>query len=190
MNKHQQAVLEFHNAMDVVVGSEPGLRDTELRLNLIEEEAAEAAEALRDGIDIVHVVHELCDVLYVTYGAAVAFGVDLVPSTADAVRRAEPGVHQGDWLASLVERAAAAAAAAIRAGDLDGSVEGLDALASAAYLAAAHCGVEINPCFDEMHASQMTRAGGEVREDGKRLKPPTYRQPDLAPIIAKMGRVA
>jgi predicted HAD superfamily Cof-like phosphohydrolase len=172
--------------MDVVIGDTPGLRDTELRRNLIVEEAAEAAEALREG-DLVHVVHELCDVLYVSYGAAVTFGITLVPSTADVVHRAVPGVHNAEWLASMIERDAAATIKAIEGDDIGRTTACLNGLVSSVYLTAAHCGVEIGPCFDEMHKSQMTRIGGEVRADGKRLKPATYRFPDFAPILKAQG---
>lgn len=57
----------------------PGLPDKEtvkLRLELIQEEVRE----LKDGIDksnLVDIVDALCDILYVTYGAGHAFGIDL-----------------------------------------------------------------------------------------------------------------
>ncbi|NPA07267.1 MAG: hypothetical protein GXO54_07715 [Chloroflexi bacterium] len=42
--------------------------------------------------------------------------------------------------------------------------------------------------FDEVHRSNMTKLGPDgrpiYREDGKVLKPPTYRPPDLARILA------
>ena len=49
-----------------------------LRVSLIEEEASEFATAVQQG-DVVEMVDALCDLLYVTYGAAVDLGVDLEP---------------------------------------------------------------------------------------------------------------
>ena len=47
-----------------------------LRVKLIEEEVRELKEALQNN-DFVEVVDALADILYVTYGAGVAWGVDL-----------------------------------------------------------------------------------------------------------------
>lgn len=49
-------------------------------------------------------------------------------------------------------------------------------------------GVDLAPCFDEVHTSNLSKIGGEVRSDGKVLKPPTYKAPDLAPIIKAQGQ--
>lgn len=50
----------------------------ELRISLIEEEAREFAVATRAN-DVLEMIDALCDLLYVTYGAAVALGIDLEP---------------------------------------------------------------------------------------------------------------
>jgi NTP pyrophosphatase (non-canonical NTP hydrolase) len=72
----QAAVERFHCASGLAVGAWPAIRDAELRARLIEEEAAEAAEAIRAG-DLPAALKELCDLLYVTFGAGVTFGVEL-----------------------------------------------------------------------------------------------------------------
>lgn len=80
MNREQAMVAAFHHtfgspAPDTLHTDDyPG----ELRVRLIEEEAAEFAEAVRDH-DLPEMVDALCDLLYVTYGAAVSLGVDLEP---------------------------------------------------------------------------------------------------------------
>ena len=59
--------------------SRPTLPDVdlaELRLDLIQEELDELAQAIIDQ-DIVEIADALTDILYVTYGAGHAFGIDL-----------------------------------------------------------------------------------------------------------------
>lgn len=76
----QAQVKEFHEVFSLGAPStlEPNGFPAELRIRLIEEEAAEFAVAARSG-DVVGTIDALCDLLYVTYGAAVALGVDIKP---------------------------------------------------------------------------------------------------------------
>ena len=80
MHPAQRQVREFHEAFDL--GAPANLEaesfPAELRIRLIEEEAAEFAVAARAG-DLVGVLDALSDLLYVTYGAAVSLGVDIEP---------------------------------------------------------------------------------------------------------------
>jgi len=46
-------------------------------------------------------------------------------------------------------------------------------------------GIDIEPVFEEVHRSNMTKTGGSKREDGKILKGDNYVPPDIAAIIAK-----
>ncbi len=80
MHPAQRQVRDFHEAF--ALGA-PDALDTasfpaELRIRLIDEEAAEFAVAARAG-DVVGAIDALCDLLYVTYGAAVSLGVDIEP---------------------------------------------------------------------------------------------------------------
>lgn len=47
-------------------------------------------------------------------------------------------------------------------------------------------GVDAEPFFDEVHRANMAKAGGPVRADGKRLKPPGWTPPDIAGVLARM----
>lgn len=80
MDKFQRSVHEFHQMCGLGYPERPSLEGFpgELRVRLIEEEADEFAEAVRDS-DMVGMIDALCDLLYVTYGAAVCLGVDLEP---------------------------------------------------------------------------------------------------------------
>lgn len=71
----QRHVREFHEAFGLTLGDEPAIRDADLRVKLLREEALEAAEAIEAG-DLVKAVDGLIDTIYVCLGALVAFGVD------------------------------------------------------------------------------------------------------------------
>ena len=46
------------------------------------------------------------------------------------------------------------------------------------------CGIDIQPCWDEVHRSNMTKfIDGHRREDGKWIKGPSYSPANLKPII-------
>lgn len=102
MNRWQLAVEEFHHATNSTIGTDIEIRDRALRAKLIMEEAVETVSAL--GFEVSASIHEtrdenevmigrfykdydephlldfidgLCDLVYVTLGAAVAAGVDL-----------------------------------------------------------------------------------------------------------------
>ena len=74
-----EKVLQFCQTFGHHVGKEPSWPDVDtirLRTNLIKEEATETIKALTEE-DIPEIAKELADLLYVTYGTAVAFGIDL-----------------------------------------------------------------------------------------------------------------
>ena len=72
-------VKDFMRAFKQPVADAPAFPDNkvvDLRYDLIQEEVFELSEAI-DEMDIVAVADALTDILYVTYGAAAAFGIDL-----------------------------------------------------------------------------------------------------------------
>jgi predicted HAD superfamily Cof-like phosphohydrolase len=71
--------------------------------------------------------------------------------------------------------------------DLVGYIDGLCDLICVAYGSALEAGVDLEPFWDEVHRSNMAKAGGPVREDGKVLKPPGWVPPDIAGILAAMS---
>lgn len=79
MTRHRDMVAEFHTVFRLPIADEPDLTDLDtqdLRLALIEEEWIELRDALLAG-DLVEVADALADLLYVTYGAALTFGIDI-----------------------------------------------------------------------------------------------------------------
>lgn len=118
MHRPQDQVAAFHATHGVTIGDSPAIRDGELRVSLIAEEASETIEAIGAG-DLVGALDGLCDLLYVAYGTAVSFGVDLEPffdevhasnmAKVSAERRADGKVlKSADWqpprIAELLER--------------------------------------------------------------------------------------
>lgn len=119
-------VGDFHRAYGLPIRSAPtaavGPDQVALRQALIEEEVRELADAARLG-DVVGVADALADIVYVAYGTAHVYGIDL-----DAV-------------------------------------------------------------LDEVHSSNMTKLGADGRPvrraDGKVLKGPDYRPPDVRGVLAR-----
>jgi len=86
---HCLDLLEFHKAVGLAAPDVPSLPDAqtlELRRTLIQEEFAEVmaefdkAREAKSVLELSNLLHELADLLYVTYGTFVACGVD-----ADAI---------------------------------------------------------------------------------------------------------
>jgi predicted HAD superfamily Cof-like phosphohydrolase len=122
-------VGEFHRSYGLPIRTSPtaavGDQQTALRLALIEEEVGELRQAAVVG-DLVGVADALADIVYVAYGSAHVYGIDL-----DAV-------------------------------------------------------------LDEVHSSNMTKLGADGRPvrraDGKVLKGPDYRPPDVKSVLGARRR--
>jgi predicted HAD superfamily Cof-like phosphohydrolase len=81
MMQPQDMVAEFHRKFDIPVGDRPSIvseATRQLRVRLIQEEFAELQEAMA-AQDLPAVAKELADLLYVVYGTAVSYGLDMDP---------------------------------------------------------------------------------------------------------------
>lgn len=81
MMQPQDMVAEFHRKFDIPIGERPSIppdATRQLRVRLIQEEFAELKEAMT-AQDLPAVAKELADLLYVVYGTAVSYGVDMDP---------------------------------------------------------------------------------------------------------------
>lgn len=78
----KQAMVDaFHRAFDIFVSAAPTVvdrRTRELRVKLIQEEFDELKEAMESG-DLPSIAKEMADLLYVVYGTAVSYGIDMDP---------------------------------------------------------------------------------------------------------------
>ena len=104
-NKIQLQVMEFHKAFDLVVNETPTIVDEktkQFRKNLIDEEVAELYEAM-DKEDLVGIADGLADLLYVVYGMAVSYGINMEPISNEVHRSnmTKVGGHKredGKWI--------------------------------------------------------------------------------------------
>lgn len=108
MTPEQAKVLEFHRQFQGHLEVTPKFPPTDvidLRYKLIREELTEFVDAC-NAKDIVEVADALGDMLYVVYGAALAFGIDMQP-VFDEIHRSnmtKVGGHKGPdgkWIKPL-----------------------------------------------------------------------------------------
>jgi predicted HAD superfamily Cof-like phosphohydrolase len=168
--------------MGNVIGAEPGLRDQVLRKNLIEEERHEVIDAINHE-NLAHLAGELSDLLYVVYGSAVTFGLDL-PDLTLKHKILPPAIRFPVVQKSRISRAVAGLIIAIDSGDLARVEKNLLTTVMAVARVEADCGLDLVPFFAEVQRANMAKASGPVRADGKRLKPPDWVAPDLNGVLA------
>lgn len=79
MHDEQKMVLEFHQQFGIYASSNaavPNEKTEALRLHLIQEEFDELQVALKEK-NLTSIAKELADLLYVVYGTAVSYGIDM-----------------------------------------------------------------------------------------------------------------
>ena len=88
--------------------------------------------------------------------------------------------YNGELRCALIEEEAAEFRTSWEARDRTAMIDALCDLLYVTLGAAVQMGVELDPFFSEVHAANMKKAGGQVREDGKQLKPEGWMPPDIA----------
>jgi predicted HAD superfamily Cof-like phosphohydrolase len=73
---------------------------------------------------------------------------------------------------------------ALTQGDVAAVAKELADLLYVVYGTAVSCGIDMEPVFEEVHRSNMSKVGGHKRADGKWVKPPGYSPACLGPILA------
>ena len=97
-----------------------------------------------------------------------------------------PKIRRAELRASLIEEEARETVEAIRSGDLIETIDGLCDLLCVVHGAALEFGIDLDPFWSEVHRTNMAKAGGPVREDGKRLKPEGWKPPDLRRVLREL----
>lgn len=77
--------------------------------------------------------------------------------------------------------------AAFESKDLPGIAKELADLLYVVYGTAVSCGIDMEPVFEEVHRSNMSKVGGYKREDGKWIKPPTYSPANIPPLLLQQS---
>jgi predicted HAD superfamily Cof-like phosphohydrolase len=81
MTDEQTMVQDFHRKFEILIQTAPAnLTDEiqQLRVRLIQEEFDELKESMTTG-NLASVAKEMADLLYVVYGTAVSYGIDMKP---------------------------------------------------------------------------------------------------------------
>jgi len=116
-----------------------------------------------------------------------AYGLPVRDEPQRAVDAAQVALRQ-----SLIEEEVGELRAAAAAGDLIGVADALADIVYVAYGTAHTYGVDLDAVLDEVHASNMTKLGADGapirREDGKVLKGPDYRPPDIGAVLGLAAR--
>jgi predicted HAD superfamily Cof-like phosphohydrolase len=111
-----------------------------------------------------------------------AYGLPLRDAPTVAV-----GSDQVELRQALIEEEVAELAAAARAGDLIAVADALADIVYVAYGTAHVYGIDLDAVLDEVQTSNMTKLGADGRPirraDGKVLKGPDYRPPDIAAVL-------
>lgn len=94
-----------------------------------------------------------------------------------------PGIRHPELRAELIREEARETVDAIGARDLIGAIDGMCDLLCVVYGTALTFGIDLAPFWDEVHRTNMAKAGGPVREDGKRLKPKDWQPPDIVGVL-------
>lgn len=104
---------------------------------------------------------------------------------------AEVGIEQMALRQALIEEEVGELRQAALAGDIVGIADALADIVYVAYGSACVYGIDLDAVLDEVHASNMTKLGADGcpvrRADGKVLKGPDYRPPDIGRVLGLAG---
>lgn len=191
MRTAYEQIVEFETAFDPNFTGvpetpvKPSDETVKLRISLIEEECKEVVEAIDNGNDLGHIAKELSDLLYVVYGTAAKYGIDI-----DSPKLVSNELHYVDLLKEYIERNTKNLVADIKFGGDDYDMVGsyMRQLVAGVHFVAVLYGLDIDECFKIVHENNMSKVDPETgkpnyREDGKLLKPEGYQKVDLNPHV-------
>lgn len=186
ISEFQTLVANFHKGMDL--SKNPGQLAPELRISLIDEEVKETSMAMKEKNALL-TIDGLCDVLYVTYGTADVYGLEL--DTCEQER--QPLASVANWIEILnsidcFTYQASCAIAAIREQKPERMRIDLQELAEGCWDCAAQgLALDLRPFFREVHRTNMWKLKGPKREDGKQLKPVGWKPPRIEAMYYRLA---
>lgn len=89
--------------------------------------------------------------------------------------------------ATLIHEEAEELVTALEEGDLIEIADGIADVLVVALGAAARCGIDVLPIFEEVHKTNMAKVNGPIRADGKRQKPPGWKPPEVGWLLGEQG---
>jgi predicted HAD superfamily Cof-like phosphohydrolase len=187
-------VRRFKLALNLIVNDSdnPEILDdfqNKLQQKLIVEEVGETINKGIKKRDLIETIDGLGDTLYVTIGAALAFGFRLdrmglsLPECSDVSQALKPVFSHPDRHTNLLLGACRNVCQAIDIGDVYAVGPALAGMVATIGVILEAWKIPLRPFWNEIQRANMDKVGGEVREDGKRLKPPGWRPPDHMPIL-------
>ena len=183
-------VTEFHTAFGHPILTIPQLPADriEFRVGFIAEKVAEFEVAVRER-DVVGALDALGDIAYVTIGAALEFGTTFeTPNLFPA----SPLITSWSGLeaeALVLQRRLGAIATAVHNNNIVGVNFSLSSLYFEVVDIAEAYGFPLDEALAEIHRSNMAKRGGEIRADGKQMKPAGWTAPDLEKIMLQHARL-
>jgi len=115
-----------------------------------------------------------------------AFHLVMIGSTVTPHEPVRLDEYNGELRCSLIDEEAREFRAAWEARDRLAMIDALCDLLYVTLGAGVEMGVELSPFFDEVHAANMKKVGGRIREDGKQLKPEAWAPPDIAGVFSRL----
>jgi predicted HAD superfamily Cof-like phosphohydrolase len=110
-----------------------------------------------------------------------AFGFD------DPEVPTERGAHVALLRARLIQEELSELTKAMSLMNMAEIADGIADLLYVVYGTAISYGIDIEPIFDEVHRSNMTKVGAALDKAGKVSKPVKYSKPTLVPLLKKQG---
>jgi predicted HAD superfamily Cof-like phosphohydrolase len=94
-----------------------------------------------------------------------------------------PRFSRPELRAALIQEEAGETIAALLAGDIVATADGLADLLYVVFGTAVEMGINIEPIFDEVHRTNMLKVGGPTRGDGKIQKPEGWQPPRIRELL-------
>lgn len=164
-----------------------------LRDRLIREETEETINAIVQR-NMIETIDGLCDSAYVGIGAGLAFGIDVAEHLPGIVELSpadsNPSFIDPEQTAALLNGAKTLVSFAIDQEDRGAITSSLVGYLSLVFSSAARFGISIRPFWEEVHRSNLAKADGPVRADGKKLKPAGWVPPDLQLVYTELYGVS
>jgi predicted HAD superfamily Cof-like phosphohydrolase len=88
---------------------------------------------------------------------------------------------------SLIAEEVSETLTALSKDDLEGIADGIVDSIVVLLGTAVTYGIDIKPIWDEIHMTNMAKKDGEVREDGKKLKPEGWGPPKVKELLIEQG---